>query len=628
MMKALKKVHKRLNELKNIKIDKYYIPSLWMFSGDKPSEISVNPIDFFSTTIKKIISKDKVQTQSNKNKLITYNLFVRFATAFDHNKDGKIEISTNSFKETGTFLKAIAMLDYLKYLGINTIYMLPITSIGIDRKKGNLGSPYAIKDPYKIDENLSEDVLGLDVETQFEAFVEACHHLGIKVVCEFVFRTGSVDSDLAISHPEWFYWIKQDIEDRPSDSRDEKLYGPPIFNSNELTEIRRKIELGDFSNLPTPKKDYVEIFTNTPKKVINSNNRIIGESNGKMSRIPGAFADWPPDDSQPVWSDVTYLKLFENAKFNYIAYNTVRMYDTELNNKSYKINELWDFISGIIPHYISNFDIDGVMIDMGHALPSELRAEISEKARNSKSDFIFWEENFVMNENSVKEGYDAVLGYMPFDAHNPYKMRDLIKYISSGNCPINFFATPESHNTPRAASRFSDDRFNRAAYLIAAFLQAMPFIHNGFELCEENPVNTGLGFESEDYEKYPAEKLPLFSVSKLNWLNNSNIINFIKSTNELRNKYSPDEGINARNIHLISADKDEVVAFVVRNNKLQSELLIATNLSDKIINSTLDILSQVKEAKELISNRLININNNEINLQFNEFGVYAIELNF
>lgn len=628
MMKALKTIHKKLNELKNIKIDKYYIPSLWMFPEEKPSQINVNPVDFFTTSISKIISKEKVEVENNKNKLITYNLFVRFATAFDHNQDGSITAEVTGFRETGTFLKAIAMLNYLKYLGINTVYMLPITSIGIDRKKGNLGSPYAIRNPYKIDDNLSEDILGIDTETQFRAFVKACHHLGIKVVCEFVFRTGSVDSDLAITQPEWFYWLKQEIEDRPAGSKDEKLYGPPIFDNEELALIKQKVESNNFSKLPEPHKNYLDMFTDTPKKVINSNNRIIGERNGKMSRIPGAFADWPPDDSQPVWSDVTYLKLFDNKNFNYIAYNTVRMYDDELNNQSNKIAPLWDFISGIIPHYIKSFDIDGVMIDMGHALPSELRAEISERARNAKEDFIFWEENFVMNENSVKEGYDAVLGYLPFDAHNPYNMRDLIRYISSGNCPINFFATPESHNTPRAASRFSDGRFNRAAYLVAAFLQAMPFIHNGFELCETNPVNTGLGFQAEDYERYPAEKLPLFSVAQLDWQRKDTIIKFIKQVNDIRKIYSPDEGIRARNIHLISADSEEVVAFVVRNKVRQSELLIAANLSDKKINSTLDILSQVNQVKDLINNKFINFKNNELFLEFDEFDVYAIELIF
>ena len=48
---------------------------------------------------------------------------------------------------------------------------------------------------------------------------------------------------------------------------------------------------------------------------------------GTRVRIPGAFADWPPDDNQPPWTDVTYLRMYDHPDFNYMAYNTIRMYD-------------------------------------------------------------------------------------------------------------------------------------------------------------------------------------------------------------------------------------------------------------------------------------------------------------
>ena len=291
--------------------------------------------------------------------------------------------------------------------------MLPVTAIGTDRKKGDLGSPYAIKDPYKIDENLSEDILGLDIETQFAAFVEAAHKFGINVVCEFVFRTASVDSDIALQHPEWFYWIPENTGDRPAGSIDKNKYGPPIFTSKEMKEIKRQIEVGEREGLVPPHSEYRKMFKDTPVKVVKQNNKIIGfDKNNNRLRIPGAFADWPPDDSQPVWSDVTYLKLFDHKDFNYIAYNTVRMYDSKLNKAKFRINPLWEYIQGIVPYYIKNFDIDGIMIDMGHSLPTELRQGIISKAIDGKPDFILWEENFLLEKSSADEGYDAVLGYI------------------------------------------------------------------------------------------------------------------------------------------------------------------------------------------------------------------------
>ena len=144
---------------------------------------------------------------------VIYNIFVRTTTAFDHNGNGALDLPLNSegFRETGTFLKAMAMLPYIKRLGANTVHLLPITSIGHDGNKGTLGSPYAIRNPYELDENLSEPSLGLDVKTEFQAFVEAAHRLGLRVVVEFVFRTAAKDGDWVKEHPEWMYWIKETV---------------------------------------------------------------------------------------------------------------------------------------------------------------------------------------------------------------------------------------------------------------------------------------------------------------------------------------------------------------------------------------------------------------------------------
>ena len=111
------------------------------------------------------------------------------------------------------------------------------------------------------------------------------------------------------------------------------------------------------------------------------NGRYIGLSDGgKRVRIPGAFADWPPDDNQPPWNDVTYLRMYTHPDFNYIGYNTIRMYDARLARPEHVNRPLWDRIVGIIPYYQREFNIDGVMIDMGHALPMALKAEMVKKA--------------------------------------------------------------------------------------------------------------------------------------------------------------------------------------------------------------------------------------------------------
>ncbi len=550
----------------------YYVPSLWTPEPNAAvKKIEVNPFNYYVDKIEEIrkLSKNPVMLPDRdwtKHATI-YNIFARFTTCFDHNGDGKIETGPdeNGFRETGTFLKSIAILPYLKSMGVNVVYLLPITEIGLDGRKGDLGSPYAIKNPYKIDENLGEPVLNMNLDSQFAAFVEAAHSLGMKVVLEFVLRTASIDSDLALERPEWFYWIKENVKDRKPGERDESKYGAPVFKREELEKIKQKVESGEFLGLPKPSEKYRNMFVEPPSKTARVENRIygvLGELKKTFCRIPGAFADWPPDDVQPPWSDVTYLRLYAHPDFNYIAYNTVRMYDEKLAREENAVRTLWDELCGVIPYYKQKFGIDGVLLDMGHALPSKLRQMIVSEARKGNPGFVFWEENFALTEKSAKEGYDASVGYLPFDLHRPNKAKEIIEMLAEKGSPIPFFGTPETHNTPRAASRYNDAKFSKLAWAFANFLPTIPFISSGFELGEEKPINTGLDFTDEEIKKYPQDVLPLFSTASLNWVSDSEFKDFIWRIAELRNEimdFSRNYDIDS--VEAAETTVEEVVAY-------------------------------------------------------------------
>lgn len=626
----LNKLETKLIEIKNnLKYDyNYFIPAIWFdpYKSQEISRININPPVFFLEAISKIkeLSHYKFNLSDDwSNFAVIYNMLTRFTTAFDHNDDGKISIAPlrSGWRETGTFLKTIALLPYIFSLGCNTVYMLPITSIGIDGKKGNLGSPYAIKNPYKLDINLSEPILEMTVEEEFSAFVEAAHLLGMKVVTEFVFRTASIDSDLAFEHPKWFYWIKNAIPNRIVPD-DENSYGPPIFSDADIEKIKDKVEKKDFENLIPPSKIYRNMFTVVPETTFYENEKLRGKlRNGEIVKIPSAFADWPPNDVQPVWSDVTYLKLYEHKDFNYIAYNTVRMYDNKLAKEENIVKDLWDSITDIIPYYQNNYGIDGVMIDMGHALPSKLRAEIINKARKNNKYFVFWEENFVLSKKSIEDGYNASLGYLPFDQHSAQKMNALIYQMSAEGSPIPFFLTPESHNTPRAASRKGADDFSKLAWAINSFLPGLLFIHSGFELCEVNPVNTGLGFNKEDQEKFPPVKLPLFSNLSLNWTNDKNIIDFIRKINEIRDEYFQDfkENYSPKTLVHLKASDPDIIAYIriIKTHRL----LILCNLSGINKNNVSLELNDFSKIDDLLSGTKYQIKDNKLILNLKPYQV-------
>ena len=526
----------------------YRVPALWRTPQGRGTAATVDPFAYYLEAVRAAISAGAPERPGTPTAgewtrdAVIYNMFVRTTCAFDHDGNGRLDLPLNAdgFRETGTFLKAIAMLPYIKRLGANTVHLLPITSIGQDGNKGTLGSPYAIRNPYEIDDALAEPALGLDAKTEFRAFVEAAHRMGIRVVVEFVFRTAAKDGDWVKEHPEWMYWIRESVQMRDPAHQDESRYGSPLFTREELEQIHADVKEGRLGNLIPPHEIYRNFFTKPPdpSRVSKEGGRYIGVlADGTRVRIPGAFADWPPDDNQPPWGDVTYLRMYTHPAFNYIGYNTIRMYDTRLTGPEHVNRPLWDRIVGIVPYYQDEFGIDGVMIDMGHALPMQLKAEMVAAARRKDPDFAFWDENFAITRKSREEGYNAVFGYLWVDEHHRDKMAEFFSRLASEGFPIPFFATPENHNTPRAASRDGGAAYARWAFVVNGFLPAVPFIHSGYELAETYPINTGLDFTVEQIRALPSERLPLFSEYAYDWLSAREFTPLIARVLELRARY-------------------------------------------------------------------------------------------
>ncbi len=523
----------------------YAVPGLWVDPVHPPKgAVPVNPYRLYRDRIADIAAAPATALVTGEpggdwsRHAVIYNLFVRATTAFDHDGDGRLSLSPSpdGFCETGTFLKSIALLPYLRYLGVNTVYLLPITAIGQDGNKGSLGSPFAIKNPFRLDQSLAEPALGLTAEQAFKAFVEAAHHLGMRVVLEFVFRTFAKDGDWIAEHPEWFYWIRADVPDRAPGGEDETHYGTPIFTAEELTDIKA----GRRDGLIPPHETYRAMFSPPPEaaSVQLVDGRYIGTlADGSRVRIPGAFADWPPDDPQPPWGDVTYLRLFDHPDFDYMAYNTLRMYDERLLHPRHVVWSLWTRIIRIIPHYQQQYGIDGVMIDMGHALPAPLKREIVLVARLRNPDFALWDESFDPAPSTRHQGYNAAIGSFWNMAHDPEELTHLLALLATEGMPLPFFAAPESHNTPRAAARQGGQAHAAFTWAVGCLLPAIPFLHSGFELGETFPVNTGLDFEPEELARYPSHTLPLFSAYAYDWLRAENLVAWIQQVLAVRARY-------------------------------------------------------------------------------------------
>ncbi len=608
----LEKMKRQLKATAENKINiQYKVPALWTMVGEVPLDgrpsRNVNPGEYFLDHIEAIeeAAIKGINPLKSLNQQLPggeggswiktgsiFNMFVRLTTAYDHNSDGKlggsiedVTLNSDGFRESGTFLKSIAMLGYIKTLGCNVIHLLPVTAIGRDGNKGILGSPYAIKNPYRIEDSQADPILDMSVDEQFQAFIQACHLLGIRVVAEFVFRTASKDSEWVAQHPDWFYWIDERINDRcPGETDLQKAaasYGNPLFDNQRLDVIKSKVDKGDMSDLPAPDENYRNFFKLAPDAEdirINEKGQYRALTKDPVSgekvyvRIPGAFADWPPDDNQPPWGDVTYLKMYRdqnarNPEFNYIAYNTIRMYDNRLAQEELANQELWQAIVELIPHYQNNFGIDGVMVDMGHAVPVTLMQKLIARARSIDENFAFLSENFEIKQDSVDAGYNAVVGYAWWVEYSREGMYNLLNHIGNEGVPLPFFGAVENHNTPRASGREGSDKYARYAFLVNTMLpKSIPFIHSGQELGERMPVNTGLDFSDADLERLKDQPLALFDLCSYKWDGEHPMLGFISRVLQLRKEYSEVITDDSReSFCMVRTEHADVIAFIRRS---------------------------------------------------------------
>lgn len=112
-------------------------------------------------------------------------------------RDGVVyEIYPRAFSPQGNFNGITARLDELKELGVTILWLMPIHPIGQEKKKGTIGSPYAVRDYYAInpDYGTKEDLRRL---------VSEAHRRRMKVIIDIVANHTSWDSVL-MKKPEFY----------------------------------------------------------------------------------------------------------------------------------------------------------------------------------------------------------------------------------------------------------------------------------------------------------------------------------------------------------------------------------------------------------------------------------------
>lgn len=107
------------------------------------------------------------------------------------------QINTRQFTREGTLAAATRELPRLRALGVDILWIMPIHPIGVEKRKGTLGSPYSVRDYRAVNSELG-------TMSDFKAFVAAAHANGMKVIMDWVANHSAWDNPLKLQHPDWY----------------------------------------------------------------------------------------------------------------------------------------------------------------------------------------------------------------------------------------------------------------------------------------------------------------------------------------------------------------------------------------------------------------------------------------
>ena len=116
----------------------------------------------------------------------------------DWEKDANIyEVNIRQYTEEGTINAFAQHLPRLQEMGVEILWFMPIFPISDEKKKGTLGSYYAISDYTEVNPNFG-------TKEDFQKVVDQAHELGMKVILDWVPNHTGWGHTWLSDHPDWY----------------------------------------------------------------------------------------------------------------------------------------------------------------------------------------------------------------------------------------------------------------------------------------------------------------------------------------------------------------------------------------------------------------------------------------
>ena len=116
------------------------------------------------------------------------------------------EMNVRQLTPEGSLRAAAARLPFLREIGVDAVWLMPVFPIGLEGRKGPLGSYYSVRDYCAVSPELG-------TMEDFDAFVAEAHRLGMKVLLDWVANHTARDARWIAEHPDYYVY---DAEGRPA----------------------------------------------------------------------------------------------------------------------------------------------------------------------------------------------------------------------------------------------------------------------------------------------------------------------------------------------------------------------------------------------------------------------------
>ncbi len=148
------------------------------------------------------------------------------------------EMNVRQLTPEGTLKAAAGRLPFLRDIGIDAVWLMPVYPIGVEGRKGKMGSYYSVRDYCAVNPDMG-------TMRDFDAFVKKAHSLGMKVLLDWVANHTARDAKWVTGKPaDWYERDADGVPAVPWDWTDTaKLnYANPEVWSGQIDAMRFWVE--------------------------------------------------------------------------------------------------------------------------------------------------------------------------------------------------------------------------------------------------------------------------------------------------------------------------------------------------------------------------------------------------